>query len=231
MRSSALDISVIIPVHNGEKYLADSIQSALDQQHAALEILVVDNGSIDGTPDVARKFPSIRYFHLAERGLAKALNHGVGQSRGAFLAFLDADDLWRPSKLATQLEAFTRNPTIDMVFGHVEQFVSPELPDSTKAKLSIRDKHLPGRFKSALLIRRESFWKVGPFDETADFGDFIDWYMRAVEQQLRELMLPDVLTLRRIHGANFGYTDRDKRIEYVRVIKRGLDRRRRLRDA
>lgn len=231
MSSSALDVSVIIPVHNGEKYLAESIQSALDQEHAAVEILVVDNGSTDGTPNVAGQFPSIRYFHLDERGLAKALNHGVEQSRGAFLAFLDADDLWTPDKLARQLDAFTRNPALDMVFGHVEQFISPELPDPIKARLSIRDKRLPGRLKSALLIRRESFWKVGLFEKTADFADFIEWYMRAAEQRLQELMLPDVLTLRRIHGANYGYTDRDKRIEYVRIIKRGLDRRRRLRDA
>jgi glycosyltransferase involved in cell wall biosynthesis len=231
MSSSALDVSVIIPVHNGEKYLAQSIQSALDQERASLEILVVDNGSTDGTPNVVRKFPSIRHFHLEERGLVKALNHGVGESRGAFIAFLDADDLWRPNKLAIQLEAFAQNPAIDMVFGHVEQFVSPELPDPVKARLSIRDKRLPGRVKSTLLIRRESFWKVGLFEKTADFADFIEWYMRAVEQRLQELMLPDVLTLRRIHGANYGYTDRDKRIEYVRVIKRGLDRRRRLRDA
>jgi glycosyltransferase involved in cell wall biosynthesis len=231
MGSSARDVSVIIPVHDGEKYLAESIQSALDQERAVVEILVVDNGSTDGTPNVAGQFPSIRYFHLEERSLAKALNRGVEQSRGAFLAFLDADDLWTPDKLATQLDAFTRNPAIDMVFAHVEQFISPELPDSTKSRLTIRDKRVPGRFKSALLIRRESFWKVGLFEETTDFADFLDWYMRAMEHKLQEVMLPDVLTLRRIHGANYGYTDRHRRIEYVRTIKRGLDRRRRLRDA
>jgi glycosyltransferase involved in cell wall biosynthesis len=225
------EVSVIIPVYNGEKYLAESIQSALAQEHAAIEILVVDNGSTDGTPNVARMFPAIRYLHLQERGLAKALNHGVEQSRGRFFGFLDADDLWQPNKLTKQLEAFARNPATDMVFGHIEQFISPELPDPIKARLSIRDKRLPGRVKSTLLIRQESFRKVGSFEESTNFADFIEWYMRAVEQGLQELMLPDTLTLRRIHGANYGFTDRDKRIEYVRVIKRGLDRRRRLRDA
>lgn len=231
MSPIAPEISVVIPVHNGEKYLAESIQSVLDQEHAALEILVIDNGSTDGTANVARMFPSIRYFHLEEKGLAKALNYGVEQCRGGFLAFLDADDLWKPNRLAAQLEAFDRNPAVEMVFGHVEQFISPELEDSVKASLSIRDGQLPGRWRGSMLIRKESFWRVGLFDKTMDFAEFIDWYMRAEEQNLQELMLPDVLTLRRIHGANLGYTERDKRIEYVRVLKRGLDRRRRLGEA
>jgi hypothetical protein len=60
-----------------------------------------------------------------------------------------------------------------------------------------------------------------------DFAEFIDWYMRAAERNIREVMLPDVVTLRRIHGANLGYTERTRRVEYARVLKRGLDRRRR----
>jgi glycosyltransferase involved in cell wall biosynthesis len=231
MSSNTPEVSVVIPVHNGEKYLAESIHSVLAQEQVAVEILVVDNASTDGTPAVAGMFPSIRYFHLEEKGLAKALNYGVEQCRSTFLSFLDADDLWKPNKLVKQLEAFAEDPELEMAFTHIEQFISPELPEPVKATLSIRDARLPGRVKSTLLIRRQSFWKVGPFETTTELADFIDWYMRAEEQRLKELMLPDVLALRRIHGANLGYTDRDKRIEYVRVIKRGLDRRRRLREA
>jgi glycosyltransferase involved in cell wall biosynthesis len=230
MTATAPDISVVIPVHNGERYLAESIQSVLDQGHAALELLVIDNASTDATADVAGTFSSIRYFHLPDKGLSKALNYGLERCRGAFLGFLDADDLWSPNRLAVQLEAFASNPALEMVFGHVEQFISPDLEESAKAKLSIRDKHLPGRYRGTMLIRKESFWRVGPFEPSTDFGEFIDWYMRAADHKIRELMLPDLLTLRRIHGANMGYTDRHKRVEYARVLKRGLDRRRRLRE-
>jgi glycosyltransferase involved in cell wall biosynthesis len=222
------DISVVIPVHNGARYLAESIQSVLDQDHAALELLVIDNGSTDTTADVARTFSSLRYYHLPEKGLSKALNHGLEQCRGAFLGFLDADDLWTANRLAVQLDAFAREPAVEMVFGHVEQFISPELEESAAARLSIRDKRVPGRYRSSMLIRQESFWRVGPFEPSTDYGEFIDWYMRAAEHRIRELMLPEVVTLRRIHGANMGYTDRHKRVEYARVLKRGLDRRRRL---
>lgn len=227
MTPGAPDISVIIPVHNGERYLAASIQSVLDQRHPGLELLVIDNGSTDATADVARSFPSIRYFHLADKGLCKALNYGLEQCRGAFLGFLDADDLWSPNRLAVQLEAFASNPSVEMVFGHVEQFISPELDESTKAKLSIRNRHLPGRYRGSMLIRKESFWRVGPFEASLDYGEFLDWYMRAEEQKIREVMLPDVVNLRRIHGANLGYTDPHMRVEFARVLKRGLDRRRR----
>jgi len=228
MNAGAPKISVVIPVHNGERYLAASIQSVLDQGHAALELLVIDNASTDATAEVARTFPSIRYFHLADKGLSKALNYGLERCRGEFLGFLDADDLWPPNRLTVQLEAFARNPAIEMVFGHVEQFISPELDESAQAKLSIRDKYLPGRYRGSMLIRKESFWRVGPFEPSVDYGEFLDWYMRAEEHKIRDVMLPEVLTLRRIHGANLGYTDRHKRVEFVRVLKRGLDRRRRL---
>ena len=227
MSSTAPDISVVIPVHNGERYLAASIQSVLDQRHPSLELLVVDNGSTDATAEVARSFSSVRYVHRADKGLCKALNHALEQCRGAMLGFLDADDLWSPDRLTLQLAAFASDPAVEMVFGHVEQFISPELDEAAKAKLSIRNRLLPGRYRGSMLVRKESFWRVGPFDPSLDYGEFIDWYMRAEEQKIREVMLPEVMTLRRIHGANTGYTERHLRVELARVLKRGLDRRRR----
>jgi glycosyltransferase involved in cell wall biosynthesis len=221
------DISVVVPVHNGARYLAECIQSVLDQRHAALELLVVDNASTDATAEVARAFPAVRYFHLPDKGLSRALNHGLEHCRGGFLAFLDADDLWTPNRLALQLETFARNPEVELVFGHVEQFISPELEESAKAKLGVRHTLLPGRHRGTMLIRTESFWRVGPFEPSVDYGEFLDWYMRAAEQHIRDVMLADVVTLRRVHGANLGYTERNRRVEYARVLKRGLDRRRR----
>ena len=221
------DISIVIPVHNGARYLAAAIQSVLDQCHPALELLVVDNGSTDATADVARSFSAVRYVHLAERGLCKALNHGLEECRGTFLGFLDADDVWTPNHLALQLEAFARDPAVELVFGYVEQFISPELDEAVKAKLSIRNRHLPGLYRGSMLIREESFWRVGPFEPSLEYGEFLDWYMRAGERKIRQVILPDVVTLRRIHGANFGYTERHMRAEFARVLKRGLDRRRR----
>ncbi|MEZ5735857.1 MAG: glycosyltransferase family A protein [Novosphingobium sp.] len=219
-------VSVVIPVHNGEKYLAESIESVLGQSYPATEILVIDNASTDGTGVVAQSFPQVSYHRLEEKGLAKALNYAIERCCGGLLAFLDADDLWTPDRLEKQLDALAHQPDLDIVFGHVEQFVSPELDEEAKARLVIRDKLVPGRNKSAMLIRMESFRRAGPFAPEAQMGDFIEWYMRARDSGLEELMLEDVVCMRRIHGNNMGYTDRDNRVEYVRAIKRGLDRRR-----
>lgn len=227
MRTATPHLSVIIPVHNGEKYLAESIQSVLDQDCDDLEILVIDNASTDATATVARAYPCVDYHFLAEKGLVNALNDGIGRSRGEYLAFVDADDLWQPNKLAAQQRAFENSPDLDMVFGHVEQFVSPELPESQKARLHIREKILPGRVKGTLVIRKSSFMRVGPFENTGSTGEFIDWYMRAREQGLREVMLPEVLLRRRIHGLNVGFTEGNGGSDFVRILKRGLDRRRR----
>lgn len=219
-------VSVVIPVHNGEKYLAESIRSVLEQRHPALELHVVDNASTDRTADVARGFPSVRYHRLEEKGLAKALNYGIERSTGELLAFLDADDVWTPDRLSWQLDALAREPDLDVVFGHIEQFISPELDDATKAGLTVTNRPVPGLHKCAMLIRMESFRKVGPFEPTVDMGDFLDWYMRARDAGLREKMLSETVALRRVHTENMGHTDRAKRVEYVRILKRSLDRRR-----
>ncbi len=224
----APEISVIIPVHNGDKYLAEAIQSVFDQNHTGVEVLVVDNASTDATARIACGFPSVRYFFLEKKGVVNALNHGVQHSLGTLLAFLDADDLWKPHKLAVQLDAFRRNPALDVVFGHVEQFISAELESQVKDKLSIRITELPGHVRGAMLIKKASFYQVGLFDNSLEYGEFLDWYMRAQDQELLEMMLPDVLIMRRIHGTNMGIVDRPNRNSYARLLKQGLDRRRRL---
>ena len=221
----AVEISVVVPVHDGEKYLAECIQSVLDQGHPSLEVLVIDNGSTDSTPEVAQAFASVRYFRLPEKGLSAALNHGVEPCQGELLGFCDADDLWTAGKLALQQAALARSPESAMVFGHAQEFLSPELEASVKARLRHRDRPLPGVVRGAMLVRRESFLRVGGFEGA--FAEFIDWYMRAREHGLEPLLLSEVVLMRRIHTANMGFRERDKRVEYARVLKRGLDRRRR----
>ena len=94
-------ISCIVPVYNGERYLAETLQSILGQRVGPLEVIVVDDGSTDGTAGVARRFGSaIRVLHQTNAGPAAARNLGLSEARGDFVAFLDADDLWKPDKLA-----------------------------------------------------------------------------------------------------------------------------------
>jgi len=220
-------VSVVIPVYNGERYLAEAISSALAQTAPPGEIMVVDDGSTDGSAEVARGFGApVRSVTRPHAGLANTLNHGIELARGAFLAFLDADDLWVEDKLSRQLAALRANPEADLVFAHVGQFVSPELDPSIAPVIPAGVEVAPGYLSGALLIRAGAFHRVGLFDPRWQIGNFIDWYLRAQDAGLRALMLPEVLLRRRVHRNNLGSRERGSRGDYARILKRALDRRR-----
>jgi glycosyltransferase involved in cell wall biosynthesis len=155
----------------------------------------------------------------------------VNLAGGDFLAFLDADDLWEVDKLARQMDAFDKDPSLDVVFGHFRSFYSPELAGTGHGIASAAHQILPGYFKGTALIRRGSFWKVGLFDTRWRLGDFIDWYKRAREQGLKMLMLRDAVLKRRVHADNRSYRERHARADYVHILKEALDRQRQRKSA
>ena len=226
--NSAL-ISVIIPVYNCERYLAEAIESALAQAYRSIEIVVVDDGSADASTNVARRFGSaVRYDLQAHAGPGAARNRGVELAHGDYIAFLDADDLWMEKKLGLQMSAFDSDALPDAVFGHVEQFISPDLPQELAEKLECPKELMPGRFPGTMLIRKETFRRIGSFSTGFRIGEFIEWYMRATELCLKDVMLSQMVLRRRIHATNSGIIHRDGRSEYVRILKASLDRRRRI---
>ena len=219
-------ISVIIPVYNGERYIAEAIYSVLAQEYKNIEIIAVNDGSTDGTEEVLRSYANVRYLYQPRQGASSARNKGIKCSSGDFIAFLDADDLWTKDKLKIQNSIFMDDPDLDMVFGQVEQFYSPELEESLKGRIHLVAGSMPGYVPGAMLIKRISFLKVGFFDEGFRIGEFIDWYMRAVDYGLKSFLALEVVLKRRIHNANSGIKERDYRKDYLRALKASLDRRR-----
>jgi glycosyltransferase involved in cell wall biosynthesis len=220
-------ISVIIPAYNAERYLGESIASVLAQTPRPHEIIVIDDGSTDGTANVAQSFLSlIRYKWQPNGGAGAARNRGVELACGNFLAFLDADDLWTEDKLARQLAVFEKDPALEMVFGHVQQFYSPELGKEIKRRIKLPAETMRGFHPGAMLIKREAFFRVGLFKTDLQLGEFVDWYARAMELGLKSFMLPKVVMKRRIHQANQGIYQRDARKDYLKIVKASLDRRR-----
>jgi glycosyltransferase involved in cell wall biosynthesis len=213
-------VSVIIPVFNGERYVADAIASVLAQRHHALEVIVVDDGSTDASADVVRRIVDARcrLVRQTSSGAAAARNRGISESTGTLLAFLDADDVWTPDKLERQLHALTAEPEIDMVFGHYVTFSGGH--DAGDAR--------PGYSLGTMLVRRESFLKVGPLSTAWRVGEFIDWYARAEEAGLRHVMLPDVLLRRRAHDDNLTTRQRHAAVDYARIVRGIAARRARL---
>lgn len=220
-------ISVIIPIFNGEKYLAESIESALGQSSQAFEIIVVDDGSVDQSGNIAQSFkPAISYYYQPNAGIAAARNKGIEKASGDYLAFLDGDDLWTKDKLSLQIAAFKANLSLDIAFGHLEQFISPELDKGTKENLHCPNEMIAGIHCGTMLIKRDAFNRVGLFETQFEVGEFISWYMRAKELDLSIKVIPELVMRRRIHGANTVIQKRQSVNNFTHIIKRSLDRKR-----
>ena len=214
-------IATIIPAYNCERYLAEAIESVLAQNHRPLEIIVIDDGSTDDTAKIANRFArAIQYCYQANGGIGSARNHGLELAHSDFIAFLDADDLWVEGKLELQMRALNDNRELEAVFGLVQQF-----EDGSGGATNV-GVPMAGQLASSMLIRRESFDRVGAFRTDIKLGEFVDWYMRANEKGLRSQMLAEVVLRRRIHDANAGVRHRDSSGDYARLLKDALDRRR-----
>lgn len=220
-------VSVIIPVRDGERYLAEAVRSVLDQTYEHVEPIVVDDGSEDGTPSVLRALGgAVRSVRQEPAGTAAAVNRGVGLARGDLLAFLDADDLWTRDKLELQTAALGSDRELDAVFGHVRQFHSPDLSEEQHAAIDCPPGPVPGLSKGTMLIRRPAFERVGPFETAWRVGDFVDWYARAQEGGIASKTLPAVVMLRRLHAGNSTRRRPEALVDYARVARAALERRR-----
>jgi glycosyltransferase involved in cell wall biosynthesis len=224
-------ISVIIPVYNCAQYLAAAIESVLAQTWTPREIIVIDDGSRDASAAVARSCgSSLTYAFQAHAGAGAARNHGVKLARGDYLAFLDADDLWRRDKLTLQMSALASRPDLQVVFGHVEQFVSPDLSHEQATSMDCPAAAAPARLPGTMLISSAAFRNIGWFCSDLRVGEFVEWYARAAELGVKDQIIPEVVLHRRIHATNSGILQREARSDYVRVIKAAIDRRKRAKE-
>lgn len=227
MSQSTVAVSVVIPVHNGARYLGEAIESVCAQTVRPAQVIVVDDGSTDGSAAVARGFAQVEYVLQENAGAAVARNTGIALARHEYLAFLDADDMWMPQKLEWQIAALETQLDCAMAFGHVEQFASPDLSAEEREKIRIPHPRMAAFSPGALFLRRADFHRVGAFEPEWGIGEFIDWYLKAIDAGLQSHMLPEVVLRRRVHTGNMGRLKQDARSDYVRIAKATLDRRRR----
>lgn len=223
-------VSCIVPVFNGERYLSEALDSIFAQTHPALDVLVVDDGSTDGSAEVAKSFGDrIRYLFHPNAGPAAARNLGLEAARGEFVAFLDADDLWHPEKLALQLARFAAVPTLDYCVTHAQNFWVPELrEEELRFRDHPRSRPIPGYVTSTLLAKASLFLTVGRFNPELPHADDTDWFLRADAAGAVKELLPDVLLHRRMHPGNRSRARGPaSRADYLRLLKATLDQRRR----
>ena len=238
-------VSAVVPVYDGRPYLAEALASALAQTWArsparsrrALEVVVVDDGSTDGSPEVAASFAEaragssspvqVRVVRRPHRGVAAARNAGVAAARGRLLAFLDQDDRWTPDKLERQVAHLEAHPEDGFCLARQRLFLEPGVERPGWLKPELLEKDQPGYVPGTLVVRREVFDAVGPFDEGRPVASDADWFLRAKDAGVGMAMLPDVLLERRIHRANQSAQTLQGTSELLHAVRASILRQRR----
>lgn len=218
---------MVLPVYNRAAYVGEAIESVLAQTLPPDELIVIDDGSTDESLQIVESFarPCLHVVRQENAGIGAARNRGLGVAAGELIAFIDSDDLWEPDKLELQVRAMVENHEVQLVFGHLLEFLSPDRAAGLTETIRIAAHPVPGLIASTLLARREAVDRIGPFDEGLGVGEFVEWMARAHDLGLASRILPELVARRRIHGGNTVLTRANT--DYLRVIKSTLDRRRR----
>ena len=219
-------VSVIIPVYNGASYLRAALESVFAQTYRPFEVIVVDDGSVDDSGDIAQSFPELRYLRQENQGVAAARNNGIDIARGEYFAFLDQDDLWTPEKLRLQMGHLLSHPDLGYTLTHQQYFLDPgaTLPAWFRKEL-LAPVHT-GWVLGTLVVRRTAFEAVGNFATSYSAANDSDWFFRAKAAGIPMAVVPELLLLKRLHGANDSRRAKEVLSELLKVVKTSLDRQR-----
>lgn len=216
-------ISVIIPAYNRAAFLLAALESIWEQEYQPLEIILIDDGSIDETAEVvAAMGERVIYASQKNQGPAAARNHGLRISHGEIIAFLDSDDLWPSGKIRLQIPYLLVPLQYDYVIGYT-QFV--RLPGG-RALHPIQQRPGIASNLGAGLYKREVFDRVGGLDEGLLQGEDLDWQQRARSVNLRYAVIPEVTLIYQIHADNLTNDRQAARQDYWRMIRKSVERNR-----
>jgi glycosyltransferase involved in cell wall biosynthesis len=221
-----LSVSVVIPVRNGERFLAEALESVRDQTLSPHEVIVVDDGSTDRTVEIAHAFHA-RVIPSDRPGVSAARNAGIAAARGEVIALLDHDDLWEPRKLERQVACLEEHPEAAYVWCRVGALVEP----GAERTGWMREEILAGRdyvmvMPSALVVRRSTFDAIGGFATEFDVCEDLDWVLRVRDAGMRGLRVEERLVRYRIHGENTTVVAPPTGPTYLRALRASIERRR-----
>ena len=225
-------VSVVIPLHDGERFLAAAIESALAQEGAELDVIVVDDGSRDSGPEIARSYAGVKVLSQPQRGVAAARNRAVRAARGEFIGFLDQDDEWVEGRVQRQVAYLRDHLEAEVVLGHTTHVIEPgtNVPPWCIPKLPGSDEHFPACMLGPILARREAFERVGLFDESYLVGSDSDWLLRVRDTGGEMHVVEDVVLRYRLHGENASYDLPVMKAEGMRVLRESIRRKKAARE-
>jgi glycosyltransferase involved in cell wall biosynthesis len=218
-------VSAVITAYNSARFIADAIASIRSQRSAPDEIIVVDDGSTDGTDRIVRELGTdIRYVWQPNGGEAAARNYGISLAQADTVGFLDADDAWPGDRLEKLLGPLQDTRT-GIVCGRARAFSEGSWITAVAASTTDRPEGFLMSFGCAL-IRRAVFERIGKVDETMRHGSDLDWFLRCREQNVPIVVIEDIVLLYRRHDQNMTRDVEAGREGLMRTVKQSLDRRR-----
>lgn len=219
-------VSVVIPCYNQGQFLREAIESVKAQTWQSVELVVVDDGSTDCTPDVVAEFPGIVAVRQENCGLSAARNRGLHASRGAFVAFLDADDLLLPNALAAGVDALVRHPDWAFVWGGYRMVDARGAPLGEPSVPTVASRHydlLLSRnyiaMHATVLYRRDALDRFGGFDTSLRSCEDYDLYLRIARQSTIGFH-PNVIACYRHHDGNMSGNPRVMLRNAIEVLNR-----------
>lgn len=210
---SAPRVSILTPVYNGERYIAQAIESARAQTFQDFELIIVNDGSTDNSSEVIRPYltdPRIRYLEQRNGGVAAARNAALRVAKGQYIGFLDQDDLWLPEKLKLQVQYLDDHPDVGLVHANQSYIDSDGRHkrihfDDGFTKVSgwcFRDQFIKNRIAVLTVLARKSVLdRIGPLNETIPGGDDYEMWLR-ISKHFPIGHLDQVLAHYRMHESN-----------------------------
>jgi glycosyltransferase involved in cell wall biosynthesis len=230
-------VSVIIPAYKAGQYIKETIQGVLDQTHTNFELIIIDDGSPDNQADViapiAASDPRIQYIKQKNGGVSSARNHGYRLSKGSFLAFLDADDIWLPNNLELKLAKFSSDTALGLI--HSDMAIMDGNSKLTGETKSGKEGHILDDLlswngtcvptPSSILVKREVVEKVGNFDLKLSNAADQEFFFR-VAKAYKIGRVPAITWWYRVHDnqmhSNIPVMEKDALLAYQRAEEHGL---------
>ena len=220
-------VSVLMPLYQAGAYSGKAIESIFAQSQPPAQVVVVDDGSEDDSATHAwnalqRRDDALSavLVHLPHRGQAASRNTALRLATGAWVFYLDADDVLQPQALEQLQDAATKNPQAGMICSRCQDFISPDLAPEEAAALRINPEPYQRMLSGCTFTTWETYERVGLYDETLPSSETAQWMLRLKDAGIPVVNIDDITLLRRYHRNNFGRRDRKTQLQsYMAIIR------------
>lgn len=219
-------VSAIIAARNGEKYISQALESIVNQDYKKVEILVIDNGSSDGTAEIVKSYPCVKYVYFSEPNVALARAKGVELAKSDYIAFLDQDDVWVKDKISQQIHFLEKNVLYGGVVGYQKLFLEEGVKKPHWLKAAFLDDPQVGYLPSTFLVKRQVFEKINKGDARYPSASDAAWFFKAKALNILIGLLPCVLVHRRMHDENETHKVDDLHRGLLSVMRESIQRQR-----